>query len=129
LTDEEYRIIRGHVFHSYHALDMLGLDEIKDWAALHHERVDGTGYPFGLKQLPLGSRMMAVADVFTAITEDRPYRAGMGKEKAFSVLESMAESNQLDDKIVDIILTNYKEFNSLRNDIQIRYKKRTGAKS
>ena len=120
LSTKEYRIIKSHTFHTYHSLDMLGLTEIKEWAAFHHERLDGTGYPFKIKELSLGSRIMAVADVFTAITEDRPYRSGMEKEKAVSVLESMTESNQLDSDLTAIIIANYDEFNSLRDDIQIK---------
>jgi HD-GYP domain-containing protein (c-di-GMP phosphodiesterase class II) len=118
LTEKEFSIVRAHTFHTYHSLDMLGLDDIKRWASFHHERIDGTGYPFKIKDLSVGSKMMAVADVFTAITEDRPYRDGMNKEKAISVLQSMVENNKLDVDLVKIVVDNYDEFNSLRNNIQ-----------
>lgn len=66
---------------------------------------------------------MAVADVFTAITEDRPYRDGMSYDKAKNVLNNMAESNELDDNMVGIILDNFKEFNSARDKSQKKVKK------
>ncbi|MBM7557888.1 HD-GYP domain-containing protein [Halanaerobacter jeridensis] len=121
LTAEEYKIIQSHTFHTYHSLDMLGLTEIRNWAAFHHERLDGTGYPFKIGELSTGSRIMAVADVFTAITENRPYRSGMKKKKAISVLESMAADDKLDRELVNIVVNNYQEFNSLRDDIQIKH--------
>lgn len=121
LTDKEYQIIKSHTFHTYHSLDMLGLTEIKKWAAFHHERLDGTGYPFKVSNLSTGSRIMAVADVFTAITEDRPYRSGMKEQKAISVLESMAADGKLDYDLVKIVVNNYQEFNHLRDHIQIKH--------
>ena len=121
LTNEEYKIIKSHTFHTYHSLDMLGLTEIRNWAAFHHERLDGTGYPFKIKELSTGSRIMAVADVFTAITEDRPYRSGMKEKKAISVLKSMAEDSKLDKELVNIVIDSYQEFNNLRDDIQVKH--------
>ena len=60
------------------------METINIWGSLHHEKLDGSGYPFHLKadELPLGSRIMAVADIFAALTEDRPYRQGMQPQKA-----------------------------------------------
>lgn len=121
LSQEEFQVIRGHTFHTYHALDVLGLTEIRDWASFHHERLDGTGYPFKIDDLSVGSKIMAVADVFTAITEDRPYREGMKEKKAESVLENMADNNKLDSDLVNIVVNNYQEFNHLRDDIQVKY--------
>jgi HD-GYP domain-containing protein (c-di-GMP phosphodiesterase class II) len=61
---------------------------------------------------------MAVADVFTAITEDRPYRTGMSKAAAKKVLQSMADKNELDKNLVSIALTNFDELNQLRASAQ-----------
>lgn len=63
------------------------------------------------KDLSFGSRIMAVADVFTAISEDRPYRLGMSKEEAISTLEKMVENKQLDGKVVDLLINNYADVN------------------
>jgi len=58
-----------------------GLEDITFWASNHHEGLHGEGYPFGMTadNLSLGARTIAVADIFTALAEDRPYRAGMKK--------------------------------------------------
>jgi HD-GYP domain-containing protein (c-di-GMP phosphodiesterase class II) len=80
-----------------------------EWAAFHHERLNGTGYPFHLdaKKLSMGSRIMAVADIFTALAEDRPYRKGMGKNAIFSILKSHAENNFLDRRFIEIVEKHY----------------------
>jgi HD-GYP domain-containing protein (c-di-GMP phosphodiesterase class II) len=61
---------------------------------------------------------MAVADVFTAITEDRPYRKGMPKKEALGVLEDMSRSSALNKKIVSLLKANYKEVNDARKKAQ-----------
>jgi HD-GYP domain-containing protein (c-di-GMP phosphodiesterase class II) len=97
---------------------MLGM--INSWAALHQERLDGSGYPFGYKkeELTLGSRIIAVADVFTALMEDRPYRKGMAKKRAADVLHSMVGNGELDKNLVDKVLDNFDEINEIRESAQ-----------
>ena len=77
-------------------------DEIRDWAAFHHERLDGTGYPFGKTAAELNTqeRMMACIDIYQALTESRPYKQGMPHEKACEILRDMANKGWLDDTIV-----------------------------
>lgn len=121
LTDEEWSIMRSHVYYTYQILeplDIFGL--INSWSALHQERINGTGYPFGYKgeELPLGSRIMAVADVFTALTEDRPYRKGMNKKRTMEVLQSMVDDVELDERLVNIVIENFKEMNQIRDSAQ-----------
>ncbi|MDI7246380.1 MAG: HD domain-containing phosphohydrolase, partial [Bacillota bacterium] len=67
------------------------LDVVNRWASLHHERLDGRGYPFHYsgRELSLGSRIMSVADVFTALTEKRPYRRAMEAGKALDVVREL----------------------------------------
>jgi len=113
----EFDVIRFHTYHTYRTLEMIdGLEDINCYASFHHERLDGSGYPFHYSkdELPLGSRIMAVADVFTAITEDRPYRTGMSAEKTLATLESMAAVNALDSKIVALVHNNYDKMNQVR---------------
>ena len=65
----------------YYLIDRLNtMDMVRDWAAFHHERLDGSGYPFHLRE-PAGfrPRVMAVADIVTALSEDRPYRNRLEK--------------------------------------------------
>jgi len=89
---------------------------------LHHEKLNGKGYPFKFKanQIPLGSRIMAVADVFTAITEDRPYRKGMEGIEVLKVLENMVTSGSLDKRVVNALIDNYKVIDSKRCEEQIK---------
>ncbi len=121
LTTGEFNIIKSHVYHSYRILEGVpGLETINMWGSLHHERIDGTGYPFHLKgsELPMVSRIMAVADVFTAITEDRPYRKGMNGKEALRVIEDMAGNNALDHSIVGIASAYFKHLNDVRIEAQ-----------
>ena len=76
---------------------------VKKFASTHHELLDGSGYPdhIGGDELELESRMLAVVDVFDALTcTDRPYKKPMPREKAFSILHSMAEEGKLEDVLV-----------------------------
>jgi putative nucleotidyltransferase with HDIG domain len=109
LTRKERALMKKH---SYKTLEMLShiksLKEITPWAANHHERLDGSGYPFGLhaEDLDETSRIIAVADVFTALTEDRPYRKGMNLTQAMDILETEAAYHKLDASIVNIVKDN-----------------------
>lgn len=121
LDAAEIAVIRTHTYHSYRVLDGIdGLETINEWASFHHERLDGAGYPFtrGGDELSTGSRVMAVADVLTAITEDRPYRAGMDRSKAVSVLESMAAQGALDGELVALARDEYDVLNDSRTRAQ-----------
>jgi indolepyruvate ferredoxin oxidoreductase alpha subunit len=85
------------------------------------EKLNGTGYPFHIagESLPLGSRIMAVADVFTALTEDRPYRLGMDFDKTRDVLRDMVASDELDGKVVKLLVNHFHEINTIRVDSQV----------
>jgi len=90
LTAEEYEIMKGHVTLSSLIIHGLPhLNDILDAVAHHHERWDGKGYPKGLSgtEIPLLGRIMAVADAFSAMTLDRPYRAGLQVDEALIEIE------------------------------------------
>lgn len=134
LTEEEWQTMRTHVYYTYQVLDPIeALSVITSWGALHQERLDGSGYPFsyGAGELNLGSRIMAVADVFTAITEDRPYRAGMDKETALDTLTNMVDKGEIDGSLVDLVRQNYDTINDARAKAQAdatsEYKQFVGA--
>ncbi|MBF0404929.1 HD-GYP domain-containing protein [Candidatus Magnetominusculus xianensis] len=121
LDDEQMNVMKSHVYFSYRILESVkGLETINMWASFHHERMDAKGYPFHLKgdTLPIGSRIMAVADVLTAISEDRPYRKGMDKDTALSLLESLGSNNVLDREIIKTAAANFNYLNELRQDVQ-----------
>lgn len=83
-----------------------GLNKIRDWAAYHHERLDGQGYPFGLdaSQLDLGSRIIAVADITQALTENRPYRGSLPPDKVRGILRQLVVENALDPQVVEVAI-------------------------
>jgi HD-GYP domain-containing protein (c-di-GMP phosphodiesterase class II) len=121
LDPEEFEVIRAHSYHTYHILSTIGgFEEIATWAAFHHERLDGKGYPFHLRgeEIPLGARIMCVADVFTAITENRPYRKGTGRNDTLPILTNLVRSGALDEHVVDVLMTDYAEIDGIRAGVQ-----------
>ncbi len=111
LTKEEFAIIKQHTYHTYTLLNTIsGMEQISEWAAFHHEKLDGSGYPFHLKgdEINTGARIMAVADIFVAIAEDRPYRKGMPYKNIRKILTDMVNNNFIDKRIVNLLLENYK---------------------
>lgn len=121
LTPEEFNRVKRHPFWTYQALSNIrGMDEINMWASFHHERIDSQGYPFHYNggELPLGSRIIAVADVFTALLEDRPYRPGMTRKNAHAILQEMAESRALDAGVVASLMSNIDQIDECRMTAQ-----------
>ncbi len=121
LTNNEWHVMRSHVYYTHQMLEPFDtLNTINSWGALHQERLNGKGYPFGYigDELPLGARIMAVADVFTALTEDRPNRKGMGKNNTMNTLNLMATDGELDKCLVDTVLKNFDEMDDLRKIAQ-----------
>jgi HD-GYP domain-containing protein (c-di-GMP phosphodiesterase class II) len=109
LTEEEFDLVKRHTYYTFHLLEPLKImDIIRTWGALHHERLDGKGYPFHINEedLSLGSRVVAVADTFTALTENRPYRAGMDGAQAFEIITEMVGRGNLDKKVVSVLEKN-----------------------
>ena len=103
LTEDEFAVMKHHAAYTYYILSGVDdFDEIRDWAAFHHERLDGTGYPFGKTAAELNTqeRMMACIDIYQALTESRPYKQGMPHEKACEILRDMANKGWLDETIV-----------------------------
>lgn len=110
LDPYEKSIIQQHAYYSYYILSKVSeFDDIKKWAAFHHENLDGTGYPFSLKgeEIPLESRIIAVADKAVALTEERPYRGRIQKEDAIKILTKTAEDNWSDRRVLDRLVDNY----------------------
>ena len=124
LTKDETAVVRAHTYHTHRILDNIGgMPQVCEWAAFHHERLNGTGYPFHhtADDLTLGSRIMAVADVFTAVTEERPYRQGMPAEQALTVLHGMVDSGALDGDVVRILERDFDDIAEQRRREQADY--------
>ena len=90
LTDDEYKVMQNHALFSKQILEKSGLKGIAvDIAGYHHERLDGTGYPFAKQadEISLYVRMASIVDVYDALTAERVYKAGMEPIKAFKILK------------------------------------------
>lgn len=111
LTDEEWEHMRMHAVYAYNLLSNITyLRDALDIPYCHHERWNGTGYPRGLKgeEIPLPARIFAVADVYDALTSDRPYRKGWSHERALEYIRQQS-GNYFDPKVVDVFLEMAKE--------------------
>ena len=103
LDKDEYRTIMEHVRYTYDWLgEVEGLGDIRLWAANHHEKLDGSGYPFGRRgdDLDFNSRLMACLDIYQAVCEERPYHPARSHEDTMPILYSMSERGLIDGKIV-----------------------------
>ncbi len=106
LSRSERYVMNLHVSNTFRLLSKYSdLDEFAAIASLHHERLDGSGYPWGLKGNELGmrARILQVSDVFTALTEDRPYRKGMSSEDALRIVEDEVDRGRLDGEVYRVL--------------------------
>ena len=120
LTNEEFDEIKLHVTFGESVIEKIKkstterafLDQAKILIATHHEKWDGTGYPRGLKgkEIALQGRLMAIADVYDALTSDRPYKKAFSHEEAVSVI-SREKGKHFDPDLVDIFLDISDKFN------------------
>jgi HD-GYP domain-containing protein (c-di-GMP phosphodiesterase class II) len=128
LSGEEYQIIKEHPKKSVEILSPL--ERLKPAIAIimhHHEKFDGTGYPAGLKgeKIPLGARIMAVADSFEAMTSRRPYRKSTSVPDAIKEIKKHS-GTQFDPRVIEAFLKfiKGKSFEKLMKDVQYgQYKK------
>lgn len=106
LTPEEFEIVKTHPVIGYKICEPL--KSMKGLLGLflhHHERLDGSGYPHGLKgdEIPVAVRIISVADIYDSLTSDRSYRARMSLEQAFYILDREAALNHIDGEVVDAL--------------------------
>ncbi|HEY6000753.1 MAG TPA: HD domain-containing phosphohydrolase [bacterium] len=121
LNPAERVALREHPLHGWKILGRVrGMEEINTWASYHHERLDGSGYPFHVpgRMIPRESRIVAVADVFTALTEERPYRRGMSPREAVGILRGMADGGEMDADIVGTMVANREQAAEVRHRAQ-----------
>ena len=109
LTPEERATIQRHSFETYQILrGVTGLEDITLWAAYHHEKLDGRGYPFHRRdaELTIEARIIAAADVFQALAQTRPYRQPLPPVDILRTLRAFADDRHLDSDLVEIIERN-----------------------
>ena len=117
LSQEDFNAIRKHTYYTYSILSRVsGMEDIASWAAHHHERQDGSGYPFHTmgENITRLERIMTVADILTALAEDRPYRAGMGRENILEILFALANQGEIDKGIVELTEKYFARINDAR---------------
>ncbi len=111
LNDKERRIINGHMDVTVDMLEAMPfpkhLKNVPEYACGHHEKMDGTGYPKGLKrhQMSIPARIMAIADVFEALTaNDRPYKPPKTLTESIAIMDRMKENDHLDPDLYDVFI-------------------------
>jgi HD-GYP domain-containing protein (c-di-GMP phosphodiesterase class II) len=119
LTDEERFHINDHIVQTIVMLEALpfpkNLRRVPEWAGGHHEKMDGTGYPRGLKrhQMSIPARMMMIADIFEALTaRDRPYKARKTLSECIDIMARMSREHHIDPDLFQLFLTSgvYREY-------------------
>jgi len=111
LTEAEFKEIQSHVVHTYQFLSRIPwtreFRRIPEIARSHHEKLDGTGYPYGMKaeNIPVQSKMMTIADIYDALTAgDRPYKKGLQRDEALDILSHERRAGRLDGALLDLFI-------------------------
>lgn len=108
LNEQERYEINKHTYYTRWILEQIGgFEEITEFASNHHEKLNGHGYPLHLYGDQIGEldRIMAICDIYQALTEERPYRKQMPIEKVWTIMDEMVDHNDLDGVLVDKIKT------------------------
>jgi diguanylate cyclase (GGDEF)-like protein len=115
LNEAERLVLERHPQIGFRMLDSLGVEPVASWVLHHHERWDGNGYPerLGGERIPLGSRILLVADAYDAMTTDRVYRSRLSHERAMAELERCA-GTQFDPDVIEAFTAMMNEQESLR---------------
>ena len=126
LDDNERRLMQTHVLKGREMIDHIiedfsltglpNVDILRNIVGAHHERMDGSGYPLGLKShdIPMEARIIAVADVFDALTSPRPYKRSWTNEEAFAEISRMGGAGKLDPDCVACLIENVAEVEEIQ---------------
>lgn len=112
LDDHERAVMNSHSYITWHILKPIkGIEEIAQWAAYHHESLNGVGYPFHLhgEELCIEARIIRVADVYQAMAQKRPYRDTTPPPQILELLRKMQAAGEVDGRLVDLVAANLSE--------------------
>jgi len=123
LTREEAEVMHRHSYETFRILRRIkGFEAIAEWAGNHHETLLGDGYPFhhGKEKLSVEARIIAIADIFQALVQDRPYRKGMSATQSLAILQQMVSDGKVDGGLVALLgknlETSWHHANASRDD-------------
>lgn len=122
LTPLEYNIIKQHTYYTYWLLKpIFPRSQVSEWASYHHEKLNGNGYPFGkrTKELDLESRVIAIADIFTALREERPYRKGLNWQEIEKIMQQLVNNKEIDKDLTELLLSQKKAVDVLWENQQV----------
>lgn len=103
LTEKEYIYMQTHAYYTWKILSQIdGFEDMTRWASFHHERLDGSGYPFGLgaEKLDTNCRLMSCIDIYQALGEERPYKKAMEHGEIIALMKGTAEDGKIDADVV-----------------------------
>mgnify|MGYP003589818047 FL=1 len=106
LEPAEFQKMKEHALYSYKILSKIqGFEEICSWACAHHEKLDGSGYPFGTKgdQLDHNQRLLCCIDIYQALTEARPYKKPFSHASTLKMMRDMVAAGKIDRQITEDI--------------------------
>lgn len=106
LDDDEFDVIKIHAYATHQILSQIrGMEDITEWACQHHEKLNGKGYPYHVEeaQIALPSRIIAVADVFQALAQKRPYRPNLKPLQIMEIIREKVVKHELDGNVVEVL--------------------------
>ena len=111
LTFDEMEVMKTHILLTGNIIRGHVSDNVYKIAIRHHEKVNGEGYPYGIKddELTLAEKIVAVADIYSALSGKRSYKEKFDKEKIISIMMQMAEREQIDKEVVNVLVENFEE--------------------
>ena len=111
LTFDEMEVMKTHILLTGNIIRGHVSDNVYKIAIRHHEKVNGEGYPYGIKEdeLTLAEKIVAVADIYSALSGKRSYKEKFEKDKIISIMKQMAEREQIDKEVVNVLVENFEE--------------------
>lgn len=110
LNADEFQVVKRHPFETYYVLSAVPqLAEIRDWASFHHEKPDGSGYPFHLteKDYTVEHIIVMMSDKIQALIQDRPYRPALEREEVLDILEHLTAAHPMYEPVMAVIRADY----------------------